>query len=635
EPLPGVQITVDATTLGNITNAQGHYFVLNVPPGLRSVKFNYTGYALSTVTDVRIQAGQTSTVNTEMELATIELEMIVIEGETEPLMPRDNVQTKQRVRSDFSESMPVNTLNDALALTAGVVENDAGKFSIRGGRLGMEAVYIDGILVRAFSEQAYLSSKLTSDNSPLVVGKNAVEEVNVITGGFNAEYGQAQSGVINIISREGADKLGGSLRLITDGVMPRITDYGYNELAADLSVPLIGLPGVSSLFFSAELHGLADVAPSWHGSAGGGFRGIDEQFLSRLNGYLAQLGLFDPNSATGRKVGVLDANSLEDGIQRLDRYSFANILWSDASGDGLPDKRTIVPGDSWSSSGRTLSSAGVFNSPNPARLPGNNGDVTSLSGKFTWYARSGLKLLVNHMRSRNQAVYYGHENIFNAPDRRNAGERVQALNTILGADITLNQTAETSSNLIVRASLYRNTQHGGALSASSIGRSTWGGWGSSNIEFIDEGRTGLGDFYQVAQGYEPAGGTYPTYNSGFLNAFASTFTPLPGQRGQDNPINPLLLFNESGLPVRLTNDSEERVTLKADYDAQVQRYVRLKAGVEIQRMKVETRHFFYVGGPLQDTWSVRPKIYAVYAQNRLDLGDLVLDTGLRLDYFDP
>ena len=91
--------------------------------------------------------------------------------------------------------------------------------------------------MRAFSEQAYLSDKISSDNSPLVVGKNSVEEVNVITGGFNAEYGQAQSGVINIISREGADRLAGSAQLISDGLMPRTGDYGYNELSLDLSVP--------------------------------------------------------------------------------------------------------------------------------------------------------------------------------------------------------------------------------------------------------------------------------------------------------------------------------------------------------------------------------------------------------------
>ncbi|MFH1069367.1 MAG: carboxypeptidase regulatory-like domain-containing protein [Candidatus Glassbacteria bacterium] len=636
QPIAGVQVTVDGTTLGNLTNAQGHYFVLNAPPGLRSLRYAYTGYAQAVVENVRIQAGHTVTVDAVMQMATIELEMIVFEGETEPMMPRDNVQTKQRVPSDFSESMPVNTLNDALALNAGVVQNDAGKFSIRGGRLGTEAIYIDGILVRAFSEQAYLSGKITSDNSPLVVGKNAVEEINVITGGFNAEYGQAQSGVVNIISREGAERLSGSVQVISDGIMPRQSDYGYNELSTSLSVPVPGLPGFSSIFLSAELTGMADISPSWHGGGGeGGFHGIDERFLGRLNGYLDQLGLFDPNSVTTRKIGVLDANWLEDGIQRLDRFDFANILWSDAGGDGLPDTRTVVPGDRWSSDGRTVDSDGVYASPNPVRLPGNSGDVTSLSGKFTWYARQGLKLLANHMRSRNQALYYGHENIFNSPGRRNSGERVETASTILGADLTLDQTAETSSNLILRASFYLNRQHGGALSASSYGRSTWGGWGMSNLSFIDEGRTGIDEFHQVTEGGEPAGNTYPTYNSGFLNAFASTFTPLPGQRGQDNPANPLLLFNESGLPVRLMNDREARVTLKADFDSQMHRYLRMKAGVEIQRMEADTRHFFYVGGPLQDTWSVRPKIYAAYAQNRLDLGDFVLDAGLRFDYFDP
>ncbi|MBW1696479.1 MAG: TonB-dependent receptor [Deltaproteobacteria bacterium] len=633
QPLAGAQVTVEGTTLGNITNAQGYYFILNVPPGLRSIRFNYTGYAPGLVANVRIRAGHTATVNASMETAVLELEMIVFESEPEPLVPRDNVQTKQRVPSNFSTSMPVDRIEEALALKAGVVQNEAGKFSIRGGRLGKEAVYIDGILIRAFSEQAYLSDKISSDNSPLVVGKNSVEEVNVITGGFNAEYGQAQSGVINIISREGADRLAGSAQLISDALMPRTGDYGYNELSLDLSVPL-GLPGFSSIFLSAELKGMADATPSVHGR-GAGFRGVNQPFLSRLNSYLDQLGLYDPNSMASRKVGTLDANSLEPGLQRLDRYSFANVLWSDSNGDGLPDTRTLIPGDQFGAEGRILNKNGVYTAPNPARLSGNSGDLYTTSGKFTWYADPSLKIIATYLGSRNQRLYYQHENIFNAPARRNPGERLRTSSAIFGADWVIHQSAERSSNLIFRASTYSNRQHGGALSKSGYSRSTWGGFGFSSLSFINESRTELDDIYQAVEGLEPSGNTYPTYNSGYLNPFASTFTPLPGQRGQDNPFNPLLLFNESGLPVRLINDLEKRITLKTDFDSQVHRYSRLKAGIEIQWMNVDTRHFFYVGGPLQDSWSVKPKIFAAYAQNRLDLGDLVLDTGLRLDYFDP
>lgn len=630
-PMEGAQVTVMGTTLGNITNSEGYYFVLNVPPGTRSLRINFTGFTPAVVEGIQVMAGNTSRVNAAMQMAVIQLEMLVILADPEPMVPRDNVQTKQRLQSDFSSSMPVNTLGEALSLKAGVMLDDAGRFSIRGGRLGKEAVYIDGILVRAYSEQSYLSDKVSSDNSPLVVGKNSVEEVNVITGGFNAEYGQAQSGVINIISREGADKLGGAVQLISGGAMPRSSDYGYNELSGELSVP-VGLPRFSSLFLSTELRGMADSNP---GTGDGGFRGIDQRFLGRLNGYLDQLGLYDQSSLAARKVGVLDANSAEPGIQRLDRHSFANIGWSDSNGDGLPDLRTLTPGDNFDSGSRTLNNSGVFSQPNPARLPGNSGDIYSLTGKFTWYASGKLKLLANHMSSRNQRIYYQHENIFNAPARRNPAERVRTSNTIVGADINLAQSANRSSNLILRASFYANNQHGGALTPGSYGRSTIGGFGFGSLEFIDEDRTELGQIYQASEGLEPDGSSYPLYNSGFLNPFASTFTPLPGLRGQDNPANPLLLFNQSGLPLRLVNDRESRLTLKADYDGQLHRYVRFKSGVEMQRMKIDSRHFFYVGGPLQDAWHVEPKLYSGYAQNRLDLGDLVLDTGIRLDAFDP
>ncbi|MEA2062171.1 MAG: TonB-dependent receptor [Gemmatimonadota bacterium] len=635
EPLAGTQITVEGTTLGNISNDKGCFFVLNVPPGLRAIKFNYTGYAPARVENVRVQAGNTVTVNVTMEMSIFVLEAIVFDAvEAEPLVPRDNVQTKQRIPSDFSASMPVDGIEDALALRAGVVKDPAGKFSIRGGRLGEEAVYIDGILVRAYSEQSYLSDRISSDNTPLVVGKNAVEEVNVITGGFNAEYGQAQSGVINIIAREGGTSLVGAAQLISDAMMPRSSDYGYNELSLELGGPL-RLPGAAGFFLAAELKGMADATPAVHGETGGGFRGVDERFISKLNSYLDQLGLYDQGSASARRVGALDADHTQPGIQKLDRFSFANVTWLDTDGDNLPDTRQITQGDKFESDVRTVNKAGVYSDPNPARLPGNSGDLYSLSGKFTWYTGSHLKLLANFQGSRSQRIYYSLSNIFNVPERRNYGERVRTSNTIFGLDWVIHQSAETSSNLILRGSLYRNKQNGGALSPSVMGRSTYGGFGFSNLAFISEGRTAYNDIFKATEGLEPGGGAYPNYSSGYINAFASTFTPLSGQRGLENAANPMQLFNQSGLPFRLANDLEERLTLKGDYDGQLDQYNRLKLGVELQRLSVDTRHFFYVGSPLQDAWSVKPKIYAVYAQNRLDVGDLVLDAGLRLDYFDP
>ena len=276
QPLAGCQVRIEGSTLGNISNDKGYYFVLNVPPGSRTIEYTFTGYAPARVEGVRVQAGQTLTVDAALAMTVIEMEALVIEAGPEPLVPRDNVQTKQRLDSDFSEAMPVDRIEDALALKAGVVENQSGGFSIRGGRLGKEAVYIDGIMVRSFSEQAWQSDRLSSDNTPLVVGKNAVEEVNVITGGFNAEYGQAESGVINIISREAGTSFGGSTQLISDAPMPRESDYGYNELSAELGGPL-PLPGFAGIFLSAEVKGMADASPVTGGGRGG-FRGVDGRF---------------------------------------------------------------------------------------------------------------------------------------------------------------------------------------------------------------------------------------------------------------------------------------------------------------------------------------------------------------------
>ena len=217
-PLDGVQIVIQGTRLGNVTNEDGYYFILNVPVGLRTVNFSFTGFKPVNVVDVRIPAGNTITVNAEMSAQVVGLEAITIVGEAQPLMTRDNVQTRQNLESEMINTTPATALEDLLVLQAGVVVDPSGNLSLRGGREGEEALYVDGVLAKAQNELQGVEDRGLVDNdgageiNPLVVANDAMEEVSLITGGFQAEFGNAQSGMINIVTKEGGTEFAGRLQ---------------------------------------------------------------------------------------------------------------------------------------------------------------------------------------------------------------------------------------------------------------------------------------------------------------------------------------------------------------------------------------------------------------------------------------
>jgi len=643
-PIQGVQVGVEGTRLGNVTSADGYYFILNLPVGLRSITFRHTGYRSKTVRSVLLSAGHTGTLNVALEPGIVELEAVIVEAGQAPLVPRDNVQTSQRFDSRTAREIPAESIEAILALQAGVVTDPYGQFNIRGGRSGRQAVYIDGILVRSFNERPY-----EADNTPLHVATNAVEEISVITGGFSAEYGQAGAGVINEITREGGPKLAGSARLISDGFMPRSHDYGYNRLNADVGGPVKYLDG-ANFFFSTELLARADRAPR-----SGGFRGIDNQFIDRLNQALNTLGLYDPNSPASREGGgALDANAYTSGIQYLDLYSFSNLYFEDTDHDGIGDTRRFLPGDDFSGPDgvigtvddkRQASPAGVFRNPNPARLPGNGDDQYSISTKLTYFQSENLKWLATFQNSRKQRRAYSHGNIFNNPLRSNIAARITTYNATAGLDWILEQNALRNTNFKLRANLYRNALVLGTPTLESLQRNTWGGFSLEKLEMINESRTLPDDVFRNVtnsgledEQREPAGassteertrGTWPSAVPGNNIPFAASITQLPEGRG-----NYSVSFINAGLYTILENSREERLSLKADLESQLGRYFRVKTGVDLKVFSLQERDFSQTGGVFQDFYQTRPRLAATYLQNILDFGDLVLDYGVRLDYLE-
>lgn len=206
EPLIAANIIIVGTTMGAAADQIGQYFINNVPPGIYTVRGMMMGYKMVEVKNVRVLTDLTTEVNFGLEISVIEGEIITLVAER-PLVEKD-VTAKMAVvqGSDIAEKMPVTSVREVLTLQAGFVEDESGGLHLRGGRNGEVAYYIDGILVEDPVGGGFGSS----------IDVNSIQELSVLTGGFNAEYGDAMSGIINITTKEGAKFYSGKIQYESD-----------------------------------------------------------------------------------------------------------------------------------------------------------------------------------------------------------------------------------------------------------------------------------------------------------------------------------------------------------------------------------------------------------------------------------
>ncbi|MBN1302528.1 MAG: TonB-dependent receptor [Melioribacteraceae bacterium] len=195
EPVIGANIIVDGTYLGAASDIDGYYFINNVPPGVYSVVVSSIGYKKTTVTEVQVRIDLTTNVDVELVSESVELGQDVVVVADKPLVIKDLTSTSATVSSREIDMMPVESIGQIINLQAGVI---GGHF--RGGRSNEVSYLIDGLPVTdAFNGQISVE-----------VENNSIRELEIISGTFNAEYGQAMSGIVNIVTKEGNQNFEGS-----------------------------------------------------------------------------------------------------------------------------------------------------------------------------------------------------------------------------------------------------------------------------------------------------------------------------------------------------------------------------------------------------------------------------------------
>ena len=256
-PLVGVNVMIEGTTMGAATDINGYYVILNVPVGLYRVQASMMGYTKTIVENVKVSIDITTKVDFSLSSEVLEVSEGVTIVAERALIQQDEVSTRHFVTAEEIETRPIDSFQEIARRQAGVVGNH-----FRGGRSGEVLVLIDGIPVKdpAGTYSGNLGG-FTAD-----IPEYGIQEMEVSLGGFGAEYGNVQSGILNLALKEGRQSYAGRLRFTsTDFGFPSVNTrylrdiYEANingpEPLTSYALPLLGIdiPGDVTLSLSAEI----------------------------------------------------------------------------------------------------------------------------------------------------------------------------------------------------------------------------------------------------------------------------------------------------------------------------------------------------------------------------------------------
>lgn len=187
QPVPGASVLVVETSRGTTTDADGYYTILNVRAGTYTLRVSFLGYAAQVVEGVNVNIDQTTTINATLQDETELIDEVVVRAERPPV-ELDVSNSRTNIGAGEIQALPVASVTGAVGLQAGVQG-----LSIRGSSSDQVSFQVNGLTLRD-----------ERNNAPFTnISLSSVEEIQVQTGGFNAEYGNVRSGVVNVVTKEG------------------------------------------------------------------------------------------------------------------------------------------------------------------------------------------------------------------------------------------------------------------------------------------------------------------------------------------------------------------------------------------------------------------------------------------------
>ncbi|HUV31044.1 MAG TPA: TonB-dependent receptor [Acidobacteriota bacterium] len=263
EPVVQASVLILGTTMGNTTDLDGYYLISRVPPGTYTVRMSSVEYKTVDITDVVVSADLTSEQNREVEKKVTELdETITVKG-TRDLLDKFQTGTQVNISQETIKHRPVQTVDALLEQVPGVQTTAAGEVFVRGGRAGEVSFIVDGVPI------GDPLGGLGQSGANLSLVSGSIQEIQIIKDGFDPEYGNALSGIVNIRSQTGSkDATRFNMQILTDDLgnsdlneFSRNYDYmrasisGPDPIIADKLFPALGLNFLVDKEFTYYLYG--------------------------------------------------------------------------------------------------------------------------------------------------------------------------------------------------------------------------------------------------------------------------------------------------------------------------------------------------------------------------------------------
>jgi len=578
EPLIGVNIIVEGTTLGAATDVDGFYVILNVPPGTYNLKATYIGFAPQTITNLRVNIGQTSQANFILSDQSIQTDVVVVVATT-PVVQRDVASSGANLNADEINNLPVVSVASVVGLQAGV---EGG--TIRGGS-GDEVVYeVDGISMRdGRDNSSYNNLSMTS-----------VQQIRVQSGGFTADVGDVRSGLIEVVTKEG-DKY-----KYTVSFLGQYRPAANKFLGSSVNDP-------NSYFVRPYI----DDAVAWTGTNNGAWTEYQKRQYPEFQGWNAfsegTLQNDDPND-----------DLTPEAAQRLFLWQYRKTFDIEdpdydidlSVGGPIPFVSENLGGLRFLASYKQNRTMLLI----PLSTPDYNDYNVSL--KLTSDVAKGMKLMVEgHFGKQNgtSTSTSGTTGIFQSDwglaDRVDYGNYT---NAVLFSDAYFTPTEVTRSSIAAKFT------H--AVSSKTFYEVIFSNFNSKYDSNPGRNR-------DLTQKYL------------FGNSYYVDEAPFGYYQGASNVWNGANILMGSVYSQGRDSSKISLYNLKFDYVSQLDRYNNVKAGFLFRLSSYNTNYGLvselYSTNNRQYKWDTKPFLIAGYVQDKLEFEAMVATLGVRVEYSDP
>ena len=576
ESLPGAVVELLGTSIGANTDIDGRYFIVNVPVGTFSLQARMMGYEAVTVTNVKSIMDLTTTINFKLKPTVLEVKGITVEAKRQMVI-LDATSTSRVVSTKEIMAMPNASAANVIGNTAGVVTTGA-QMNVRGGRSDEMAFFVDGVTV----------TDVLTGAMGAQINTAAIEEVMVITGGFNAEYGEAMSGVVNVVTKEGGDKLSMYGNYSTDEYMGS-ESRNYNKFELSLGGPT---PMVKNLsyFLSAEVTNTSDRRPVF----------MPETYYTH-----------DPSKDYIWADTVQYSYSAWDSIWEYETTgwdtlgapiidtTFLNLGWTSGWADSsaedwaIEKARRIEQGTmrGWKEYDKNYLPHGDYNS---YRLQGKiTYKIQPINAKIT------LGGFANRDQNGNYSSYWKYwlDSYYSYLQKSYQGNATWR-----------HQISKTTFYTFTFNKFSTKTMQGVRDTTAEKDRSWW-----EDYTFLSDEDADNDNMFDAYEGQ--------SYNAANV----------------DNPYGVAGIFCTFGLARLWQKTSAEYIAGKLDLTSQVDKFNQLQAGIDIKKHHVFLKYNSLPWDmvPFEDYYDLRPTTAAVYVQDKLEFEGFIVNAGLRLDYMDP